>query len=106
MFESLRYSRLSLRIGLAIVYLWFGIDKFLHPEYWHTASVVILLGIIEVLIATSLVTGFFVRIFAAIAIVFLLCGCIIHGLTEASVGDVAIIAGLFALSIWPERRYI
>jgi uncharacterized membrane protein YphA (DoxX/SURF4 family) len=124
MFESLRYSRIILRIGLAAVYLWFGVDKFIRPEYWigawmpvwaqHATQAIgmgavnaaILLGLFEVLVATSLVTGFFVRIFALIAIVFLAIGLIVHGLSDALVGDIGLIAGLLALAIWPDRRYV
>jgi uncharacterized membrane protein YphA (DoxX/SURF4 family) len=124
MFASLRYSQLSIRIGLAIVYLWFGIDKFIQPDYWINAwmpvwaqhiaqeigmsatNVIILIGIFEVLVATSLVTGFFMRVFAVIAIAFLATGLVVHGFNEVLVRDVGLIAGLLALAIWPERRYV
>lgn len=124
MFESLRYPQLALRIGLAAVYVWFGIDKFIQPEYWigtwmpswgqHAAqaigmsatNVIILCGIFEVLVATSLVTGFFMRVFASIAIALLVAALIVHGLDEVLVRDIGLIAGLLALAIWPERRYV
>lgn len=124
MFESLRYPQLALRIGLAVVYFWFGIDKFIQPEYWigawmpmwaqrfaqtigmNGSDVVILIGIFEVLVATSLVTGFFMRVFATIAIVFLVAVLVVHGLDEVLVRDIGLIAGLLAIAIWPERRYV
>lgn len=124
MFASLRYSQLSIRIGLAIVYCWFGVDKFIRPDYWinawmpawaqhiaqalgmSTTDAVILIGIFEVLVATSLVTGFFIRVFAVIAIVFLATGLVVHGFNEVLVRDIGLIAGLLALAIWPERRYV
>ena len=37
MFQSLRYSNLFLRFGLAAVFIWFGVDKFINPEYWLNA---------------------------------------------------------------------
>ena len=39
MFQSLKYSNIILRISLAIVFFWFGIDKFFHPDYWVHAWV-------------------------------------------------------------------
>ncbi len=123
MFQSLRYSQILLRIGLAAVYFWFGIDKFVQPEYWidawmpvwaqqgvqtigmSPANAVIFIGIFEVLVATSLITGFFMRAFAALAGIFLLMTLIVHGLNAVLVRDVGLIFALAALMIWPERRY-
>ncbi len=123
MFQSLRYSQYSLRIGLAIVYVWFGVDKFIHAAYWidtwmplwaqHAAraigmsptNVVLLLGIFEVLMATSLLTGFFLRIFAAVGLAILVLVLAFHGFNEIMVRDIAIISALVALILWPERRY-
>ncbi|MCC6934515.1 MAG: DoxX family membrane protein [Candidatus Yanofskybacteria bacterium] len=123
MFESLRYSQLSLRIGLAFVFLWFGVDAFLQPAYWvqawmpdfvqrltvgvgmGTENAMFLFGMFEVIVAVSIATGFFMRYFAAAAAAFLLGILVTHGLNEVVVRDVGIIAGLIALVLWPERRY-
>jgi uncharacterized membrane protein YphA (DoxX/SURF4 family) len=123
MFQSIRYSQLALRIGLAAVFVWFGVDKLMHPQYWldawmpqHVQAFVIrlsvtprdalnLLGIAEVLIALSLVTGFFIRWFAACAIVFLLAVSVTHGFSEVLIRDVGLIGALVALILWPERAY-
>lgn len=123
MFESLRYSQLSLRIGLAFVFLWFGVDAFIQPEYWvhgwmpefvqrmvvgigmGTENAMFLLGMFEVIVAVSIATGFFMRYFAAAAAV-LVAGIIaVHGFNEVVIRDVGIVAGLVALVLWPERRY-
>jgi len=123
MYQSLHFSQLSLRIGLAVVFLWFGVNKFIQPQYWvdawmpqwaqHVAqaigmsgtNVVFLIGIFEVLVAVSLVTGFFSRAFALAAIVFLCIVLVASGLNEIVVRDIGLIAGLVALVIWPQRRY-
>lgn len=124
MFQSIRHSQLALRLGIATVFLWFGIDKFIEPQYWvdawmpqvaqqivayvHAApsDFMFLVGIFEVLVALSLVTGFFVRWFAALATVFLVGVLGFHGLNEVLVKDLAVIGGLISLIIWPERSYV
>lgn len=123
MYQSLRSSYLSLRIGLAAVFLWFGVNKFIQPQYWvdawmpqwaqHVAqaigmspmNAVFLIGIFEVLVAVSLVTGFFTRAFASAAIVFLFTVLVANGINEIVVRDIGLIAALVALVIWPQRRY-
>ena len=39
MLQSLKYSNLVIRVSLAIVFFWFGVDKFFHPLYWINAWV-------------------------------------------------------------------
>lgn len=121
MTRSVRYSQLALRIGLAAVFLWFGIDKFLHPLYWvhawvppwvvpmvikvglTTVQFVYLLGVFEVLVGLSFLTGVFIRMFAFLALLFLVLIAVTTGLTEITVRDVGLIGGLVSLAIWPER---
>jgi uncharacterized membrane protein YphA (DoxX/SURF4 family) len=121
---SFRYPNWALRAGLALVYLWFGIDKFIQPQYWidawmpmwaqHAvtalgmgpANGIALLGLFEVLVAVSLATGFFIRYFASIAVAFLLVITVTHGINEINVRNIGLIGGLAALALWPERRYI
>lgn len=123
MFQSLRASHLALRIGLALVFLWFGADKFIHPQYWADAwlprgladlavrmgmsvrDLMFLNGIFEVLVAVSLVSGFFVRTFAALAVAFLAVVFVVHvgGATEVVIRDIGLIGALVALILWPER---
>lgn len=123
MFLSVRYSQLAVRIGLAAVFLWFGVDKFIHPQYWldawvpqsvqmfaegmHVAprDLINLIGIFEVLVSLSLVTGFFVRYFAFAACAFLLTNFGFNGIHIETVRDLGLFGGLVALVIWPERTY-
>ncbi len=123
MYMSLHAAQMSIRIGLALVFLWFGVDKFIQPQYWIDAwmpqwaqhgaqaigmssmNAVFLIGIFEVLVAVSFVTGFFTRAFAMAGIVFLGAILVMHGLDEVMVRDIGIIAALVALVIWPQRRY-
>jgi len=123
MFQSHHYSHLFLRFGLALLFLWLGIEKFMEPHSWigsttsqwiiqatqfigmSATNVYILTGIFEVLVATSLATAFFERWFAFAAIVFLLASIGVSGFTQIVAYDVAIVGGLLSLAIWPERHY-
>jgi len=124
MVQSLQYSYLALRIGLALVFLWFGIDKFLHPGYWADAwlprsiadiveriglsrnEFMYLNGIFEIIIGTSIISTIFIRFFAAAAVVFLISVFIFHGFNEIIVRDFGLIGALVALILWPDRRHL
>ena len=89
MFTSSRFSYLAIRLGLAAVFLWFGIDKMFHPAYWLNAWVpqniqslveqfgvtglqfIYLNGIFEILVGLSLITGVFAKLFSVLAVIFL-----------------------------------
>lgn len=123
MFQSLRHSQWALRAGLAVVFFWFGVDKFIHAQYWldawvpqsvegfvisigiGTTDLMYLMGIFEVLIAVSIATGFFMRFFAAAASAFIVAVIVTHGFGEVLVRDIGILGGLLALVLWPERSY-
>jgi uncharacterized membrane protein YphA (DoxX/SURF4 family) len=123
MFQSIRASEIALRAGLAIVFIWFGIHKFIEPQYWLDTwipdgieafaqglriaphDLVYLMGLFEVLVALSLATGFFMRYFAIAAGVFLLSVMATHGFSEVAVRDVGLLGGLVSLVLWPRRTY-
>ncbi len=123
MFQSLKYSNLILRLGLAIVFFWFGIDKFFHPDYWvnawvpqsvglfamhlklHPVDIVYITGIFEVLVATSLVTNIFVVLFSSLAVLFLASLTVFLGFSEVVVRDVGLIGAFLSLIFWPRQRH-
>ena len=126
MWQSLKTSHTILRLSLAIVFLWFGIDKFFHPTYWITAwmpqvllsfgatlhisanALVYSVGIIELLVGISLASNMFVNFFALIAAVFLVVVSLFFGFNEILVRDIGLIGALLALVFWPNpglRRY-
>jgi uncharacterized membrane protein YphA (DoxX/SURF4 family) len=123
MFQSLKYSNLVIRLGLAIVFLWFGIDKFFHPDYWVNAwvpqsvsslaisfkirlvDVVYLSGIFEVLVGISLVTNIFIVFFSSAALLFLGSIMIFNGFSEVIVRDVGLAGALLSLIFWPRQRF-
>jgi|SRR3989344_1486364 len=124
MFQSLKYSNLALRLSLGFVFLWFGIDKFLHPDYWINAwvpqsvtdlvgtfrlrptDIIYISGVFEVLVGISLVTNIFIVLFSSLSILFLLNIMVFHGFSsEVLVRDIGLVGGLLALVFWPKQRF-
>jgi len=121
--QSLKLSHLIIRLTLAAVFIWFGIDKFIHPQYWIDAwlpqavaswlmgigigvrEFIYLNGIVEILIGVSLISTLVLRLFAAIGVLLLVAAMFFHGFNEILVRDIALIGALTALILWPDRRY-
>lgn len=123
MIHSFKLPHWVLRIGLATVFMWFGVHKFINPEFWVAAWIpqsvlgivaalgmsaenfIFLNGIFEVLVSASLISGYFIRIFSAAAVFFLILVVAFHvsGPTEIVIRDVGLIGGLLTLVLWPER---
>lgn len=120
--SSPKYSYLFLRLGLAAVFLWFGIDKFIHPSYWQTAwsspellsfaggidlaKIIYAAGVFEILTGLSLVFAVFAKFFSALAILYLVVILVVNGLTEITIRDLGLIGGFLAVLLWPNfRRY-
>lgn len=122
MFQSLRYSNLALRISLAIVFFWFGIDKFFHPDYWVNAwvpqsvalfaanfkirpiDIIYISGVFEVLVGTSLVANIFIALFSSLAALFLISIMFFSGFSEVLIRDVGLIGAFLSLIFWPRQR--
>ena len=122
MFQSLRYSNLVIRLSLAIVFFWFGIDKFFHPDYWVNAwvpqsvslfaanfkirptDIIYMSGVFEVLVATSLVTNIFIVFFSSLAVLFLASVTAFSGFSEVLVRDIGLMGAFLSLVFWPRQR--
>lgn len=122
MFASIKTSNLLLRLGLAFVFLWFGIDKFIHPDYWINAWMPFWLqgilahfgignlnfiyanGIFEVVIGLGFVFNIFVKLLALLTVLFLLLVIISFGLNEVTIRDVGLIGAALALIFWNGRK--
>jgi len=123
MIQSLKLAQLMIRLGLALVFFWFGIDKFIHPSYWMNAwlpnaiasgvegigltaqNFVYLVAIIEVLVGTSLVSTLLMRWFAVVGIVLLAMVMPFQGFSPIFIRDLGLISALLAIIFWPERRF-
>lgn len=124
-FSSIRFSNLLLKLGLATVFLWFGIHKFIDPQYWVNAWIpgwfpgvldkfgltpmnfIYINGVFEILIGLSFITGVGVRLFAFLAAIFLVTVILIFGLggfNEIVVRDIGLLGGMLSLLFWPERH--
>lgn len=83
-------ARLGLRVSLGVVFLWFGLDKFINPGFWtmwvpgvvHEGlekllqvdvfpSLLYLIGVYELVTGVALVLGLLVRYVAGVAAFFL-----------------------------------
>ncbi len=122
MFNSTNTSNLFLRLGLAFVFLWFGIDKFIHPNYWVNAwlpswfegilkslniesiKFVYLNGIFELVVGLGFLFNIFVKVFAFLTVIFLLLIILSFGLSEVIVRDVGLIGAALALLFWNGRK--
>lgn len=126
MWQSLRISHLILRLSLAAVFLWFGIDKFFHPGHWISSWIpqyvinvvgflhisanafVYSMGVVELLIGISLAANMFIDFFALVAAIMLVIVSLTHGLSDVLIRDIGLIGALLALVFWPNpglRRY-
>lgn len=108
MIFSTKYSYLVLRCGLAIVFFWFGLDAFFHPASWlhvwlSNLQSAYIIGIFEVLIGLSLITGVFMRLFALVGIALLIAAGASAGLNEVTVRNAGLVGGLLAIVLWPEH---
>ena len=122
MFQSLRYSNLILRLSLAIVFFWFGIDKFFHPDYWVNAwvpqavslfmanfnirpvDIIYVSGVFEVLVGTSLVANIFIAPFSLLAVLFMISIMFFNGFNEVLIRDIGLIGAFLSLFFWPQQR--
>ena len=123
-FVSLRFSNMLLKIGIAAVFIWFGIHKFINPEYWVNTwipqwlpgildnfgltplNLVYINGIFQILVGLSFLTGVAIRLFALLASIFVVFTIFAFGLggfSEMVVRNIGLLGGLLAILFWPER---
>lgn len=96
-----------------------------HPSYWLNAWVpervvkilsefglpgiqfIYLIGIFEILVGLSMVTGVFTKFFSAFAVIFLISILVFVGISEVTVRDFGLIGGFLAVVLWPNgnRRF-
>jgi len=96
-------GRLLLRIGLGGVFLWFGIDKFVHPDIWvnyipdwfpmliPVSTFILLMGVVETLVGLFTLIGFYTRTSAVIAALMLIPILVSLGYNEIGVRDFGIL---------------
>ena len=106
----MKYTQLILRIGLGVVFFWFGVDKFLNPVFWasfvpqYINSIlpismnlfIYLQGIIEAIIGLFIIIGLFTRISSFLAAIILVVIIISLGFNDVTVRDF----GLLSIAIY------
>lgn len=107
--KNKNYSIVIIRISLALVLLWFGIDEVLNPEAWFgyipiglsqilpisNDIFITLSGIFEIIVGIMLLVGLYTRIIALIVALHLFFIIISVGYNDIGVRDF----GLMAMSI-------
>lgn len=120
MIRSTIYAYWAIKIGLAVVFLWFGIDKFINPDIWINTwlpegfanfldgysvtpkQIIYVFGIFEILAALSFLTGVFLNVFAPLSILFVISGMLFTGFNKEAVYSLGLIGALSSLALWPE----
>jgi len=115
-------SYLILRLGLAFIFLWFGTDKLIHPNYWintwipqwlsgllssisiKTLNYIYIQGVFEIAIGLGFMLNTFIRIFAFLASLFLLLIILNIGINEVTIRDIGLLSGTLTILFWQTRR--
>lgn len=112
------YSTLVLRLGLAVVIMWFGMSQLLQPDMWISwvpawtealgltpATVVLLNGIFESIAGLLLFFGAFTRYVALLLFVHMILIVFDIGLTQIGMRDLGLAAGFLALALDNRSAY-
>ena len=109
-----KYGPLILRLGLAFVFIWFGINQLISPEGFfgyvpnflsNQINLIILLnGIFDTIIGLALLIGFKVRIITLIKSVQLTAIIITLGYNDVAIRDIGILfAGISLFFLGPDE---
>lgn len=113
--SSQNLSTLVLRIGIASVYLWFGIQQFLHVDEWTgylpewtnkitfltQSQFIYVNATMEIILVTFLLIGFFTRISAFILAIHLAIITYEMGFTAVGVRDFGLTMATLAIALAP-----
>ncbi|MDP3901662.1 MAG: DoxX family membrane protein [bacterium] len=106
-----------LRVGLAITFWWIGFLILRQPEVWggylspwvvnllpvSVVGIMIITGILDIIIGVALLINPLTRLAALVGSLHIVVVLITSGITDITVRDVGLLAGLMALAInfWP-----
>lgn len=108
-----------LRIGLALIFIWFGKEQLMNPGSWigyvpswaesifpNTEKLVLLNGLFELVAAFLLIMNVFTRVVALILAVHLLVIALAIGINPVGVRDIGLsIAALSLALVHPPKAY-
>jgi uncharacterized membrane protein YphA (DoxX/SURF4 family) len=124
-----RYAQLAVRLGLALVFLIFGLDKFRSEEAqlaswadwvprWFSTLIggqvkgfILVLGVFEILVGLSFLTGYLLYWAALLSSLFLLAtvlfstsGLLFGALDQYTIRDIGLLGGTISLLLFPGSR--
>lgn len=113
------YSSLILRLGLAFVFIMFGIDKFIVPQNWtgyvapfienmlpfSLITFMYILGVIEIILGTLLLLGLFTQWTAVIITLMMLSINLTIGFNDVTIRDIGLMAASLALALRPSSPF-
>jgi len=102
-----------LRIGLAVTFLWIGVLILINPEAWGgymkpwaagllpvpVAQAMMGTAILDIIIGVFLLINFLPRLTAIVGAIHLAVILIVSGITDITVRDIGLLAGILALMI-------
>jgi len=101
-----------IRIGIAFVFLWFGISKVLNPSEWvvwlpqwteqfplSSTTKLVVEGLLELVLGVMLLLGLFTRLAASVTAALLLVIILVIGYNDTAIRDVGILFMAIALII-------
>ena len=113
------YVNVVLRLGLGIVFFWFGVDKFIHPKFWIgfipqfikpfiPVSLGLfnnIQGVVEAVVGLLLIIGLWRQLAAAIAGIILIpiiIATFVLGVPDIALRDIGLLSIAIVLTIIPE----
>lgn len=107
-----------MRFAAGSVFLWFGLDKWLHPEAWvslvpdwpwlvaliSAPTLVLAAGTLEFLLGAGLLDGRFGRLLPALACAWILAVSLAWGVSDTTVRDAAVMGICLTLLVTADKR--
>jgi uncharacterized membrane protein YphA (DoxX/SURF4 family) len=114
------YSRLILRIGLGLVFLYFGLSQLINPERWtdllpefltklslfKPETFILINGMFDILVGLCLLLGLFVRIISLLAFLHLISISLFSlGLNPSGIRDLGLAISALSLFFTEEDKF-
>lgn len=106
-----KYAPIILRIGLALLFLWFGTNQIMHPTDWfgfipqsiisltglNVGTIVFFNGLFEIIAGSMLLLGLFTRVIAFLLFLHILDIAFVVGLDAIGVRDLGLSVATFVI---------
>ena len=113
-----RYAPLTLRLGVSLVFLWFGSQQLMNPRDWtsylplftsswpfQTTTLVTFNGIFEIIFGTLLLIGFYTRLSSFLLALHLFMIILSVGYNEIGVRDFGLFMAALTIFFWGEDEW-